>query len=95
MFAQKPRSDDGKAILAIPKFRSAFHILNIKLKGEIWLYGGGKLITSLVNLGLIDVYRLAIHPVIIGRGIPLFKDITKRIGLRLIDAKHQNPGSLC
>lgn len=54
---------------------------------NIWLYGGGKLTTTLINLGLIDIYRLAVHPVILGSGKPLFKDIEKRADLKLIDVK--------
>jgi dihydrofolate reductase len=49
------------------------NILSIrqKVSGDIWVYGGAKLITSLMNLGLVDVYRLAIHPVIIGDFSPI------------------------
>jgi dihydrofolate reductase len=45
---------------------------------DIWLYGGGKLITSFMNPGLIDIFRLAIHPVILGSGKPLFNNILKK-----------------
>lgn len=50
---------------------------------DIWLYGGAGLITSFMELGLIDRYLLAIHPVILGAGKPLFSDIKNRIGLKL------------
>ena len=59
-----------------------------KLKMEpgknIWLYGGGKLITSFVNADLVDEYRIAVQPVILGAGNPLFKDITRRVNLKLL-----------
>ncbi|HEX8869935.1 MAG TPA: dihydrofolate reductase family protein, partial [Lentzea sp.] len=45
---------------------------------DIWLCGGGKLAAEL--LPLIDTLMLKIHPVVFGRGIPLFDgkaDITK------------------
>jgi dihydrofolate reductase len=52
-------------------------------RGEsIWLYGGGSLITSFINLDLVDVYRLAVHPVILGSGKPLFKDIKERVRMK-------------
>jgi dihydrofolate reductase len=51
---------------------------------NIWLYGGGKLTTEFINQDLIDVYRLAVHPVILGSGKPLFKDIKDRVRLKLI-----------
>lgn len=50
------------------------------------------MITSIMNLGLVDIYRLAVHPVIIGEGIPLFKDIKDRIGLKLIDTEQSKSG---
>jgi len=54
---------------------------------DIWLYGGASLVTTFVNLGLVDEFRLAVHPIILGAGKPLFIDIEKRIGLGLIDTK--------
>jgi dihydrofolate reductase len=59
---------------------------------NIWLYGGGKLITTFLNLGLIDVFKLAVHPVILGRGKPLFENITDRHKLKLLEAKSHPSG---
>lgn len=50
---------------------------------NIWLYGGANLITSFINWGLVDNYLLAVHPVILGGGKPLFSNIKDRIGLTL------------
>ncbi|MFC4870985.1 dihydrofolate reductase family protein [Negadavirga shengliensis] len=36
-----------------------------------------------MNLNMIDEYRLAIHPVILGEGVPLFNEIKRGIGLSL------------
>jgi len=44
---------------------------------DIWLVGGGKLITSFLNLHLIDRMVLTIIPTIIGDGIRLFPDKPK------------------
>lgn len=54
---------------------------------DIWLYGGAGLITSFIRHGLIDRYRLSVHPVVLGRGKPLFKDLKERLGLKLIETK--------
>jgi len=47
-----------------------------KLKGgegkDIWLIGGGELITSFLDLHFIDVMILCMIPIILGEGIPLF-----------------------
>ncbi|MDD7886938.1 dihydrofolate reductase family protein [Flavivirga sp. 57AJ16] len=59
---------------------------------NIWLYGGANLITSLLNLNLIDEFRLAICPIILGEGKPLFKNIKDRKKLKLISAKGHESG---
>ena len=59
---------------------------------EIWLYGGASLITTFINLGLVDEYRLSIHPVILGEGKPLFIDIKQRLNLKLINTKKFSSG---
>ena len=47
---------------------------------DIWLFGGASLISSFVNLQLIDEFMLAVHPIILGGGKPLFTAINNRIG---------------
>lgn len=61
---------------------------------HIWLYGGAKLITTFMNLDLVDEFRIAIMPTVIGQGKPLFKDITNKLKLRLVDVKHTNSSVL-
>jgi len=45
--------------------------LKARLAGEIEV-GGPDLARSLTDLGLIDEYRLYLHPVVLGRGTPFF-----------------------
>ena len=40
---------------------------------DIWLVGGSVLIDSFLKRHLIDEIILAVHPVILGKGIPLFR----------------------
>ena len=54
---------------------------------DIWLFGGAAIISSLMNLQLVDEIILAIHPVILGGGKPLFKEINDRTWLTLTDSK--------
>ena len=59
-----------------------------KEKGrDIWLFGGAELISLLMNLELVDEIILAVHPVILGGGKALFKDINERTWLTLTDHK--------
>ena len=39
---------------------------------DIWLVGGGDLIQQFMASNLIDEFRLFMHPIILGKGIPLF-----------------------
>jgi dihydrofolate reductase len=67
----------------------AAHTAAIKKEGggDIWLYGGAKLITAFIQLGLIDRYRLSVHPVVLGSGKPLFAELKDRLNLRLTGAR--------
>ena len=60
-----------------------------KLKAEpgkdILAHGGAGFAQSLVQLDLVDEYRLAIHPVVLGRGLPLFTKAEKPLSLDLVD----------
>ncbi len=59
---------------------------------DIWLFGGAALTTSLMNLNLVDEIALAIHPILLGAGKPLFSNINGRIELDLIDTKTYSTG---
>lgn len=50
---------------------------------DIWLFGGGVLIASFLELNLVDKLCLAVHPIILGGGTPLFPKISKRLALTL------------
>ena len=59
---------------------------------DIWLFGGASLTASLMNLGLVDEISLAVHPIILGDGKPLFSQIASRIALTLMDTKRYSSG---
>ena len=59
---------------------------------DIWLFGGAELTTSLMNLGLVDELSLAVYPVLLGGGKPLFNNIKDRIKLTLADTKTYSTG---
>lgn len=59
---------------------------------DIWLFGGAALTASLLNLGLIDEFSLAVHPIILGGGKPLFNKIKDRVELKLSEAKTYSTG---
>jgi dihydrofolate reductase len=52
---------------------------------DIWLFGGGELFASLLDLGLVDRVELAIIPVLLGDGIPLRPRAAEIAKLRLVE----------
>ncbi len=68
----------------------------LKLKQQpgknMMIFGSGTLVERLAELGLIDEFQLMVNPVILGKGIPLFKDIKDRINLKLVKTKTFNSG---
>ena len=59
---------------------------------DIWLFGGASLTASLMNEGLVDELALAVHPVLLGSGKPLFQGIKGRVKTELIDVKTYSSG---
>ena len=49
--------------------------------------GGAGLASSLVELGLVDEYRLFVSPVVLGGGTPYFPPLERRIELKLLETR--------
>lgn len=62
--------------------------------GKDIFVGSPSLIVELTKLNLIDEYQLCIHPIILGNGLPLFKNISEQITLTLIKAKIFKAGAV-
>ena len=54
--------------------------------------GGATLVGSLMNEGLIDELRLVVHPIILGGGKALFKDVKERHALTFLGATALDSG---
>jgi dihydrofolate reductase len=65
------KSVGPNATLVADDLESAIRDLKTKLDGEIDV-SGPDLARGLTDLGLIDEYRLYLHPVVLGRGKPFF-----------------------
>ena len=52
-------------------------------RARTWLFGGGGLFRSLLELGLVDTVEVAVIPVLLGGGLPLLPDTSKRAELKL------------
>ena len=74
--------------------RQVDEIRELKKKSgkDIYAVGGATLVSSLMNLGLIDELQLRVNPIILGGGKALFKDLKQRHSLKLAAAKSLRSG---
>ncbi|WP_214878648.1 dihydrofolate reductase family protein [Exiguobacterium sp. ERU653] len=54
---------------------------------DIWLIGGGEVIKAAMEHDLIDRYEIAIAPIVLGEGIPLFPEGTEETKLQLTNQR--------
>jgi dihydrofolate reductase len=70
-------------------------VLELKQQaGKNILVGSPGLIVALMQLDLIDEYQLCVHPIILGNGLPLFKNINDSINLKHLKTKTFNSGPI-
>ncbi len=71
-------------------------ILKLKQQpGQDWyIFGSADLAAYFTQRGLIDEYRIIVNPVVIGSGMPLFKDLKSRLDLKLIKARTFRSGNV-
>jgi dihydrofolate reductase len=64
-------------------------INSIKHRGDknILIFGSPRASQSLLNQGLIDEFWLFVNPIILGQGMPLFKNITGTTKLKFVESK--------
>jgi dihydrofolate reductase len=61
--------------------------------GYLLAHGGATFARTLSREGLVDEYRLVIHPAALGDGLPLFKDLPGRLALELVEAHTYSTGA--
>jgi dihydrofolate reductase len=54
---------------------------------DILVHGGARFAQAVTRLGLVDEYWLLVHPVALGAGLAMFKDLPKSIALKLVSVK--------
>lgn len=91
VFSGKSRQD-GKATFVSGDIAKAVSDFKRQPGKDIWLYGGAGLIETFVDLNLIDIYRLSVHPVALGAGKPLFGNLKNRLDLELADTNRFKSG---
>jgi dihydrofolate reductase len=61
---------------------------------DMVILGGAGLVSTFMNLGLIDEYHLIINPIILGKGKPMFKDLKERHHVKLLATKTFRSGKV-
>jgi dihydrofolate reductase len=51
------------------------------------IFGSGSIASTLTRLGMIDEYRILVHPLFLGSGQPLFKGLNGKLNLKLVESK--------
>lgn len=83
VFSSKNRENEKATFIASDIDNKVAEIKKQEGK-DIWLYGGASLIKTFINSGLIDIYKISVHPIALGIGKPLFENLKDRISLKLI-----------
>ncbi|MFC8050580.1 dihydrofolate reductase family protein, partial [Bacillus subtilis] len=92
VFSRTQNEIDNQAIFINDNILEEVNKLKKKSGKDIWLYGGASIITTFINLGLVDEFRLSIHPVVLGEGKPLFIDVKQRINLKMVNTRTFSSG---
>jgi dihydrofolate reductase len=61
---------------------------------DLQVIGSGGLVQTLAENDLVDQYRLMINPLILGKGLRLFREGIKKTDLQLVDSKVSGTGVL-
>jgi dihydrofolate reductase len=60
---------------------------------DMVIWGGAELAATLINLGLVDRYRITLNPTILGGGKPMFNNIAQRRKLKLLESRPMKSGA--
>ena len=83
VFSRTLRQADCPDVTVSDQPKEALAALRARPGKDIWLFGGGSLFRSLLDLGMVDAVEVAIIPVLLGGGVPLLPHPAKPVELRL------------
>ncbi len=85
--------DWHSARLAQRNLEEELRVLRLEEGKPVYL-GSPSMIVGATNLGLVDEYQICVHPVVVGQGLPLFKNIQSRLELQLLQTKTFQGGAV-
>ena len=84
VFSRTLRQKDHPGVTIIAENQmETLDVLKSSRGKDIWLFGGGGLFRSLSERGLVDTVEVSVVPILLGAGVPLAPNPTKRTGLSL------------
>jgi dihydrofolate reductase len=89
------RQEDHPDVTVVAKnVKQTLTALRKKPGKDIWLFGGGVLFRSLLEMGLVDTVEVGLVPALLGDGIPLLPGPYQHVRLKLTGHKVDNLGGL-
>ena len=61
---------------------------------ELALFGSANLLSTLINMDLIDEHRIIVNPVVLGSGTPLFQGVRDKLKLMLVKTRTFRSGNV-
>jgi dihydrofolate reductase len=83
VFSKTLRQADAKDVIVSSDLKKTVTELKQAPGNDIWLWGGGELFRSMLELGLVDELEVAVIPVLLGDGLPLLPKTKRRTSLKL------------
>jgi dihydrofolate reductase len=90
VFSRSYGGDDWTSRVISEDLAGEVAALKAQPGGDMLLTGGATLAAELTELGLIDEYHIAVHPVVLGGGRRLFATPEHRHNLRLVGSQIQD-----
>jgi len=74
----------------------AEEILKMKQEpgNDLAVFGSANLLSSLMQMNLVDEHRVMVNPVLIGSGTPLFRNIAQKVDLKLVKTRTFKSGNV-
>jgi dihydrofolate reductase len=87
VFSRSYQGDEWASRVIRDDLQSEVAALKAEPGADLLLTGGANLAAALTDLGLIDEYHVAVHPVALGGGRKLFAGSTQRLNLQTQDSR--------
>ena len=96
VFSRTLRAEDHPGVTIVNDDNLADTLASLRRTSgkEIWLFGGGDLFHSLLQLGEVDKIEVGLAPVLLGQGIPFLPGLDRIAPLRLTETRRYPSGIL-